>query len=131
MVLRGGERGPNYAARDIARAAELTAMLGIARPIMVDCSHANSEKDHRRQGHVLRDVLGQVESQKSPILGVLIESHLEPGRQAPRAGEPLAYGVSLTDACLGWDETEALLREAAARVRASNPRQPAVSMAPA
>jgi len=62
---------------------------------------------------------------------VLIESHLEPGRQALRAGEPLAYGVSLTDACLGWDETEALLRETAARVRASNPRQPAVSMAPA
>jgi 3-deoxy-7-phosphoheptulonate synthase len=131
MVLRGGERGPNYAARDVARAAELTSMLGIARPILVDCSHANSEKDHRRQGHVLRNVLGQLEAQKSPILGVLIESHLEPGRQALRAGEPLAYGVSLTDACLGWDETEALLRETAARVRASNPRQPAVSMAPA
>ena len=131
MVLRGGERGPNYAAHDVARAAELTAMLGIARPILVDCSHANSAKDHRRQAHVLRDVLGQLESQRSPILGVLIESHLEPGRQALRAGEPPAYGVSLTDACLGWDETEALLREAAARVRASNPRQPAVSMAPA
>ncbi len=131
MVLRGGERGPNYAAHDVARAAELTAMLGIARPILVDCSHANSRKDHRRQAHVLRDVLGQLESHKSPILGVLIESHLEPGRQALRAGEPLAYGVSLTDACLGWDETEGLLREAAARVRASNPRQPAVSMAPA
>ncbi len=131
MVLRGGERGPNYAAHDVARAAELTAMLGIARPILVDCSHANSRKDHRRQANVLRDVLGQLESHKSPILGVLIESHLEPGRQALRAGEPLAYGVSLTDACLGWDETEGLLREAAARVRASNPRQPAVSMAPA
>jgi len=131
LVLRGGERGPNYAAHDVARAAELTAMLGLARPILVDCSHANSRKDHRRQAHVLRDVLTQLESGKSPILGVLVESHLEPGRQALRAGEPLAYGVSLTDACLGWDETEQLLREAAARMRASKQRERAVSMAPA
>ena len=62
---------------------------------------------------------------------MLVESHLEPGRQALRAGEPLAYGVSLTDACLGWDETEVLLREAAARVRASKRRAEASSMAPA
>jgi 3-deoxy-7-phosphoheptulonate synthase len=74
-------------------------------------------------------VLGQLDSRPSPILGVLMESHLEPGRQALRSGEPLAYGVSLTDACLGWDETEMLLREAAARVRASNRREPAGSMA--
>jgi 3-deoxy-7-phosphoheptulonate synthase len=131
LVLRGGERGPNYSARDVARAAELCSMLGIARPILIDCSHANSEKDPHRQPRVLRDVLAQLESRTSPILGVLIESHLEPGRQALRAGEPLEYGVSLTDACLGWDETEALLREAAARVRASKHGAPAVSMAPA
>jgi len=131
LVLRGGEHGPNYGARDVARAAELCAMLGIARPVLVDCSHANSDKDHRRQPRVLRDVLGQLEAGASPILGVLLESHLEPGRQALRAGEPLAYGVSLTDACLGWDETELLLREAAARVRASKPRPLGVSMAPA
>jgi 3-deoxy-7-phosphoheptulonate synthase len=131
LVLRGGERGPNYGARDVALAAELCAMLGIARPVLVDCSHANSGKDHRRQPLVLRDVLGQLDSGASPILGVLIESHLEPGRQALRAGEPLAYGVSLTDACLGWDETELLLREAAARVRASKRRAEASSMAPA
>jgi 3-deoxy-7-phosphoheptulonate synthase len=129
LVLRGGERGPNYSARDVALAAELTSMLGLARPVLVDCSHANSDKDHRRQPNVLRDVLAQLETRPSPILGVLVESHLEPGRQALRAGEPLAYGVSLTDACLGWDETEALLREAAARVRASNRREPAGSMA--
>ncbi len=131
LVLRGGERGPNYRARDVARAAQLTAMLGLARPILVDCSHANSERDPLRQAHELRDVLGQLESPASPILGVLIESHLEPGRQALRVGHPLAYGVSLTDACLGWDDTEALLREAAARVRASKRRERAVSMAPA
>ena len=71
-MLRGGERGPNYGARDVARAAELTAMLGIARPVLVDCSHANSDKDHRRQPLVLRDVLGQVESGASPILGVMV-----------------------------------------------------------
>ncbi len=131
LVLRGGERGPNYSARDVALAAELCAMLGIARPVLVDCSHANSGKDHHRQPSVLRDVLAQLASSSSPILGVLVESHLEPGRQALRAGEPLAYGVSLTDACLGWDETELLLREAAARVRASKPRAEASSMTPA
>ncbi len=129
LVLRGGERGPNFAARDVARAAELTAMLGLARPVLIDCSHANSGKDPRRQGAVLRDVLDQLEGTRSPILGVLLESHLEPGRQAMHAGEPLAYGVSLTDACLGWDETEALLREAAARVRAAKKADPAASMA--
>jgi len=132
MILRGGEeRGPNYSARDVSRAAELTSMLGLARPILIDCSHSNSEKDHRRQAHVLRDVLRQLESPASPILGVQIESHLEEGRQALRAGEPLAYGVSLTDACIGWRETESLLRDAAASVRASNQREPAASLAPA
>jgi 3-deoxy-7-phosphoheptulonate synthase len=130
LVLRGGERGPNFAARDVARAADLVAPLGLARPILIDCSHANSGKDPRRQPFVLRDVLDQIESASSPILGVLLESHLEPGRQALHAGTPLAYGVSLTDACLGWDDTEALLREAAARVRASKARAAAGSMAP-
>ena len=129
LVLRGGERGPNYRARDVAHAAELLAPLGLARPVLVDCSHANSGKDPRRQPDVLRDVLAQREAAASPILGVLVESHLEPGRQALRAGEPLAYGVSLTDACLGWDETEALLREAAARARASKAHAGAGSMA--
>ncbi len=131
LVLRGGERGPNYSARDVARAAELTSMLGLARPILVDCSHANAEKDHRRQPHVLREVLRQLEAKGSPILGLMLESHLEPGRQALRAGEPITYGVSLTDPCLGWDETEALLREAAACARASKRLEPAASMAPA
>ena len=78
---------------------------------------------------LLREVLAQVESSSSPILGVLVESHLESGRQALRAGEPLTYGVSLTDACLGWHETEALLRDAAARVRASKAHAGAGSMA--
>ena len=130
LVLRGGERGANYFARDVAHAAELTAILGIARPVLIDCSHANSEKDPLRQAAVLFDVLAQLDSVRSPILGVLIESHLEPGRQALRAGEPLAYGVSLTDACLGWDETEALLREAAARLRAAKRLEPAGTMVP-
>ncbi len=129
LVLRGGERGPNYGARDVAHAAELLAPLGLARPILVDCSHANSGKDPSRQPAVLRDVLAQHEAAPGPILGVLLESHLESGRQALRAGEPLAYGVSLTDGCLGWDETETLLREAATRMRASKGRARAGSMA--
>ncbi len=131
LVLRGGERGPNYASQDVSRAAELTSMLGLAKSILVDCSHANAEKDHRLQAKALRAVLRQIESGRSPILGLMLESHLEPGRQALHAGEPLAYGVSLTDPCLGWDETEALLRETAACARASKRLEPAVSMAPA
>lgn len=129
LVLRGGERGPNHGAVHVAHAAELLAPLGLARPILVDCSHANSGKDPSRQPDVLRDVLAQHEAASSPVLGVLLESHLEQGRQALRAGEPLAYGVSLTDACLGWSDTEALLCEAAERVRASKARLRPGSMA--
>lgn len=131
LVLRGGERGPNYAAEHVASAAELTSMLGLARPVLIDCSHANAEKDHRRQADVLRDVLAQLGSARSPILGFMLESHLEAGRQALRAGEPLAYGVSLTDPCLGWDETASLLHEAAAHARKAIIRRPADSMASA
>jgi 3-deoxy-7-phosphoheptulonate synthase len=130
LVLRGGERGPNHRARDVAHASDLLAPLGLARPVLIDCSHANSGKDPRRQPAVLHDVLDQCDDAPSPILGVLIESHLEPGRQALHAGAPLAYGVSLTDACLGWDETAELLRAAATRVRASKARAGAGSMAP-
>jgi 3-deoxy-7-phosphoheptulonate synthase len=117
LVLRGGARGPNFAADDVARAAELVAPLALARPILVDCSHGNSGKDPERQPDVLRAVLEQFDAPAAPLLGAMLESHLEPGRQSLRAGAAPAYGVSVTDACLGWDATEALLREAAARLR--------------
>lgn len=117
LVLRGGARGPNFGPGEVTRAAEQLAPFGLARPILVDCSHGNSGKDPERQPDVLRAVLAQVRSDETPILGAMLESHLEPGRQSLCPGAPPAYGVSLTDACLGWDATEALLRETAERLR--------------
>jgi 3-deoxy-7-phosphoheptulonate synthase len=84
---------------------------------MVDCSHDNSGKDHTRQGEVCRAVLEQVRSGRNAILGLLLESNLEAGRQPWEPGATLRRGVSITDACIGWDETEALLHEIAAAVR--------------
>jgi 3-deoxy-7-phosphoheptulonate synthase len=118
VVLRGGASGPNHAAEDVARAAELVAGEGVARPIMVDCSHDNSGKDHRRQAAVCREVLTQLRAGQQALMGLLLESNLQPGKQAWSPGAPLAYGVSITDACMGWDETEPLLYEIADAVRA-------------
>jgi 3-deoxy-7-phosphoheptulonate synthase len=84
---------------------------------MVDCSHANSAKDYRRQPEVARDVARQLAAGERRILGVMIESHLQPGRQDLKPGVPLAAGVSITDGCIGWEQTEEVLRELAAAAR--------------
>ena len=115
-VLRGGTR-PNYSAADVRRALALLADQPLVRPIVVDCSHGNSRKDPTRQAVAFRDVLRQVAGGCHGVMGLMLESHLRPGRQDIGAAE-LAYGVSITDACIGWDETEQLLYEAAATVRA-------------
>ena len=85
---------------------------------MIDCSHANSQKQHERQVDVARDVAAQVAGGDDRIFGVMIESHLNSGRQDLVPGQPLQYGVSITDACIGWDATEGVLRELADAVRA-------------
>ena len=113
IVLRGGENGPNHRAEDIERAAVLIAGEGIARPILIDCSHDNSSKDHTNQAGVCRDVLAHVRSGDQRIMGLMVESNLHAGRQNWLPDAPLRYGVSITDACIGWDETEALLFEMA------------------
>jgi 3-deoxy-7-phosphoheptulonate synthase len=84
---------------------------------MIDCSHANSEKDHTKQIAVCRDVAGQVAAGEKRIIGLMIESSLVAGAQKLAQGKPLIYGQSITDACIGWDETEVLLRELAAAAR--------------
>ncbi|MCC7075833.1 MAG: 3-deoxy-7-phosphoheptulonate synthase [Acidimicrobiia bacterium] len=116
VVLRGGRDGTNYAPADIAAAVELVSSEGIARPIMVDTSHDNSGKDHTRQAEVCRSVVEQFVGGQSAIMGTMIESNLEPGNQAWRPGAALRYGLSITDACIGWDETATLLKEIAAAV---------------
>ncbi len=119
VVLRGGAHGPNHAAADVAHAAELVAAEGVARPIMVDCSHDNSGKDHTRQAAVCREVLAQVRLGRSILMGLLLESNLQPGKQTWAPGRTLDYGVSITDACMGWEETEPLLYEIAGAVAAA------------
>ena len=117
IVLRGGEKGPNFAPEFVGEATRLVAEQGLVRPVMVDCSHANSGKDHSRQGFVCREVLDQVRVGNPAIMGLLLESNLEPGRQSWQPGTALRRGVSITDACIGWDETEKLLHEIAETVR--------------
>jgi 3-deoxy-7-phosphoheptulonate synthase len=117
VVLRGGGGGPNYSAADVARAAAMVASEGVARPVMIDCSHGNSRKDYTRQPVVCREVLAHLDASGGAIMGLLVESNLEAGRQDWIAGTPLRYGVSITDACIGWDETERLLEEIAAAAR--------------
>ncbi|GAB2780507.1 3-deoxy-7-phosphoheptulonate synthase [Halomonas shantousis] len=114
VVLRGGHGRPNYDSASVQACRQALEAAGIAPRIMVDCSHANSRKDHRRQPEVMREVLAQRLAGETSLVGVMLESHLAEGRQALGASR---YGVSITDACLGWEMTEELLEEAAARLR--------------
>ncbi len=113
LVLRGGGGRVNYNPEDISEAIRCLTNEEISRPIMVDCSHGNSEKDHTRQVPVARSVVNQFTSGQLAIMGLLIESNLKPGNQKWEAGKPLEWGVSITDACLGWEETEHLLDDLA------------------
>ena len=117
IILRGG-KSPNYDADNVKQATEQLQSSGQNTHLMVDCSHANSEKDHNRQLDVCRDIAGQVSDGNSNIMGVMLESHLVAGRQNVDSKESLTYGQSITDACIAWDETEVLLRELAQAVRA-------------
>jgi 3-deoxy-7-phosphoheptulonate synthase len=117
LVLRGGSRGPNFDARTVAEAARLAAAQGIARGVLVDCSHDNSGKDPSRQAGVCREVLAQAGAGQGAVLGVMLESHLVAGRQDWVRGAALVPGCSITDACMGFAETEALLGEVAEAVR--------------
>lgn len=113
VVLRGGGGRTNYGDAEVAQAERAVAGEAIARPLMVDCSHDNSCKDHRRQADVARDVLRQYGEGRESLMGLMLESNLKTGKQTWQQGKPLTYGVSITDACLGWSETEALLYELA------------------
>ena len=117
VVLRGGTSGPNYTIEHVQAAAKgVDPVTGHARPVMVDCSHGNSGKDHRRQHLVVEDVLAQWRGPDPRLLGIMLESNLRPGRQDWVPDQPLEHGVSITDACVGWDETVQLLRACAATV---------------
>jgi len=111
LILRGGKNGPNYDATNVKRALESLDSNQLPRAIMVDCSHSNSGKDHRNQSLVLQDVYRQIQEGCTGLKGFMLESHLFPGNQKVNLTErKLEYGVSITDACIGWEETEQLLR---------------------
>jgi 3-deoxy-7-phosphoheptulonate synthase len=117
IILRGGSRGPNYEPQDIEAACAILRKAGTTERVMVDCSHANSAKDWRRQPWVAREVARQMRSGEQRIMGVMIESHLREGRQDLKPGVALAHGVSITDGCVGWESTEEVLRELASAAR--------------
>jgi 3-deoxy-7-phosphoheptulonate synthase len=119
IILRGGKT-PNYDAASVQAACESLAKSGLREQVMIDFSHANSSKQFERQIEVGNDVAMQMAGGDKRITGVMIESHLQPGRQDLEEGQTRAQlkpGVSITDACLGWSQTEPLLRELAAAVR--------------
>lgn len=115
VVLRGGHGEPNYDVAAVAAARRALREAGLSPRLMVDCSHANARKDHRRQSEVLLDVLAQRLAGDTALIGVMLESHLHEGKQPLDPGK-LRYGVSVTDACIGWETTEHLLSVAAERL---------------
>ncbi len=104
VILRGGKE-PNYSSSHVQAAREQLAKAGLDTKLMIDCSHANSNKDYTRQMIVAQDIAGQLKNGEDAIMGVMVESHLVEGRQ----DKPETYGQSITDACIGWDTTEELL----------------------
>jgi 3-deoxy-7-phosphoheptulonate synthase len=119
VVLRGGKDHPNYAQEFVGAAAAHLREAGLRDKLMVDCSHANSGKDHERQIAVFRDIIEQRKAGDECVASIMLESHLHAGRQKLARGdnpEKLAYGVSITDACINWETTENLLLEAAQRL---------------
>ena len=116
VILRGGKT-PNYAKADVDAACALLRAASLREQVMIDCSHANSAKQHARQIAVAQDIAGQVAAGDARIMGVMIESHLQEGRQDIVPGQPLRPGVSVTDACISLEQTRPLLHSLAAAVR--------------
>jgi 3-deoxy-7-phosphoheptulonate synthase len=119
IILRGGSRtGPNYGAEFVTDAAARIQKAGLSSRLVIDCSHGNSSKDHRRQPLVAADIAAQVAAGSHVIAGVMVESHLVEGRQDWKGKDASTYGCSITDACISFQETIPVLDGLAAAVRA-------------
>jgi len=116
VILRGG-KSPNYDAASVELASKELAAAGLAPRVMIDFSHANSSKQYQRQVDVGMDVAAQVAAGDERIVGVMVESHIHPGRQDLVPGKALEDGVSITDACIGWEDTVKVLDALADGVR--------------
>lgn len=112
IILRGGKE-PNYSAEHVSAIKQELEQSGLPQKVMIDFSHANSSKQYQRQMVVAEDVANQIAGGEEAIFGVMIESHLVEGRQDLVEGEELTYGQSITDACIGWEDTEKVLRQLA------------------
>ena len=117
IILRGGKSGANYSPDYVAEVTDMLEKAGLTPTIMIDCSHGNSNKDHRNQPRVAEEVASQIRAGNKAITGVMIESHLTEGRQDVVSGKELIYGQSITDACLAWEDTKAVLANLADAVR--------------
>ncbi|KAI5804211.1 putative phospho-2-dehydro-3-deoxyheptonate aldolase, tyrosine-inhibited [Peziza echinospora] len=120
IILRGGKRGPNYDSENVAAVKQRLQETGTLGRLMVDCSHGNSEKDYRNQPKVAKNIATQISAGEEAIMGVMIESHINEGSQKVgnqgKAG--LKYAVSITDSCIGWDDTVSVLETLASAVKA-------------
>ncbi|ADK81359.1 3-deoxy-7-phosphoheptulonate synthase [Sediminispirochaeta smaragdinae] len=118
LILRGGRSGPNYHEEDVEHAQRLLEEAGLLQAVFVDCSHANSGKRQVRQRRVLRSVIDQIVRGQDVIRGVMIESNIDEGCQdISDSPDELKYGISITDECVGWEETEDMLRTARKRLK--------------
>ncbi|AIW21868.1 phospho-2-dehydro-3-deoxyheptonate aldolase [Vibrio coralliilyticus] len=117
IILRGGKE-PNYSAEHVGAIKSELEASGLPQKVMIDFSHANSSKQYQRQMLVSEDVAGQISAGEDAIFGVMIESHLVEGRQDLVDGQAPTYGQSITDACIGWEDTEKVLRQLADAVEA-------------
>lgn len=117
IILRGGKE-PNYSAHHVSLVKDGLQKAGLDPQVMIDFSHANSSKQFKKQMTVADDVAQQIAGGEKAITGVMIESHLVEGNQSLESGEPLVYGKSVTDACIGWEDTENVLRQLADAVKA-------------
>lgn len=111
IILRGSATATNYGSEYIAFTEELMRKSGLEPSIIIDCSHGNSLRNPLNQPVAFRDVIGQVKNGATAIAGVMLESYLKTGKQPMKSRAELTYGLSITDGCLGWDETEALILE--------------------
>ncbi len=125
VILRGGTRtGPNYAAERVREICARLSAKGLRESVMIDCSHGNSQKDHRRQADVAASICQQVASGSWQIFGAMLESHLVEGRQDYVPGRPAVYGQSITDACISLSQTEPLLEQFAEAQQARGTKAP-------
>ena len=120
IILRGGKDGPNYSEGHIEKTCDALSKKGLVSKVMVDFSHANSEKQYKNQLKVGANIASQIENGSNSIFGVMIESHLNEGNQKVGPLSSLKYGVSITDSCIGWGDTEILLRDLAKSVKVRN-----------